>query len=32
MKKITKRESNRLRKLCKVVKTTHNGYYLMEVR
>lgn len=31
MKKITKNESKRLRKLGKVVKTTHNGYYLMNV-
>lgn len=31
MKKITKNEANRLRKLGKVVKTTHNGYYLMNV-
>lgn len=27
MKKITKNEAKRLRKLGKVVKTTHNGYY-----
>ena len=32
MKKITKREAKRLRKLGKRVKTTRNGYYLMEVR
>ena len=31
MKKITKREAKRLRKLGKRVKTTHNGYYLMNV-
>ncbi len=31
MKKITKSEAKRLRKLGKVVKTTHNGYYLMNV-
>lgn len=31
MKKITKNESKRLRKQGKVVKTTHNGYYLMNV-
>ena len=31
MKKITKSEAKILRKLGKVVKTTHNGYYLMNV-
>ena len=31
MKKITKNEAKRLRKQGKVVKTTHNGYYLMNV-
>lgn len=31
MKKITKNEAKRLRKLGKVVKTTHNGYYQMNV-
>lgn len=31
MKKISKNEAKRLRELGKVVKTTHNGYYLMNV-
>lgn len=31
MKKISKNEARRLRKLGKVVKATHNGYYLMNV-
>lgn len=31
MEKITKNEAKRSRKLGKVVKTTHNGYYLMNV-
>lgn len=31
MKKISKNEAKRLRKLGKVVKTTHNGYYLINV-
>ena len=31
MKNITKSDAKRLRKLGKVVKTTHNGYYLMNV-
>lgn len=31
MKKITKNEAKRLRELGKVVKTTHNGYYQMNV-
>ena len=31
MKKITKNEAKRLRKLGKVVKTTQNVYYIMNV-
>ena len=31
MKKINKNEAKKLRKLGKIVKTTHNGYYLMNV-
>ena len=31
MKKINKNEAKRLRKLGNIVKTTHNGYYLMNV-
>ena len=31
MKKISKIEAKKLRKLGKKVKTTHNGYYLMNV-
>lgn len=31
MKKITKNEAKRLRKQGKSVKTTHNGYYQMNV-
>ena len=31
MKKITKNEAKRLRKLGKVDKTNNNGYYLMNV-
>lgn len=31
MKKISKNEAKRLRKLGKVVKITHNGYYLMNI-
>lgn len=31
MKKISKNEAKRLRKLGKVVKTTHNGYYQMNI-
>ncbi len=31
MKKISKIEAKKLRKLGKKVKSTHNGYYLMNV-
>lgn len=31
MRKVSKAEAKRLRKLGKIVKSTHNGYYLMNV-